>query len=169
MIELAKKYADEVQFAFKPHPHLHSVLSDNLGWGRAKTDAYFQSWATMPNTQLEEGKFQDLFKWSDGMIHDCGSFTGEYMFVKKPVIFMSKDINGIVRKADDFGKKCLNLHYVGKSLEDADNFIKNVILTGDDPMKEERQRFYDEYLLPPNGKTVAENIHDDLVTSLGLI
>lgn len=91
------------------------------------------------------------------------------MFVKKPVIFMSKDINGIVRKADDFGKKCLNLHYVGKSLEDADNFIKNVILTGDDPMKEERQRFYDEYLLPPNGKTVAENIHDDLVTSLGLI
>lgn len=168
MVEIARKYADSVQFAFKPHPHLYDVLCKHSAWGKKKTDAYYRLWAEMPNTQLESGEFIELFMHSDGMIHDCGSFTGEYMFTRKPVMFMSKDINRIRKDADDFGSRCLDLHNIGESANDAERFIEDIILSGNDNMKEKREQFYAEYLLPPNGNTVAENIYNDLVNSLRL-
>ena len=166
MVALALKYADSVQFAFKPHPHLHSVLSEYEGWGAEKTNEYYKKWATMPNTQLEEGRFQDLFFHSDGMIHDCGSFTGVYLYVNKPVMFMSDNISQIRRDADDFGLKCIELHYGGKCVDDVERFIKDTILGGHDPMREQRENFYNDYLLPQNGLSFAENVYNDLKNSL---
>lgn len=166
MVELAQKYIDEVQFVFKPHPHLHSVLCELEGWGKERTDEYYNLWATMYNTQIEEGAFYDLFWYSDAMIHDCGSFTGEYMYVRKPVMFMTTDIDYIRKDADDFGARCIDLHYIGENPSDAELFIKNIVLTGNDEMKLQREEFFNEYLLPPNGLTVAENIYNDLKKSL---
>jgi len=168
MVEMARKYADKVQFTFKPHPHLYNTLCKHKDWGKERTDGYYRLWAEMPNTQLETGEFIELFMHSDGMIHDCGSFTGEYMFTRKPVMFMSKDFNNVRKNADDFGLRCLDLHHVGKSIEDAERFITDVILAEKDSMKNQREEFFSEHLLPPNGKTVAENIYDDMVKSLGL-
>ena len=54
----------------------------------------------------------------------------------------------------------MNLHYVGKDERDIIDFIENVVLNGNDPMKPDRQQFKKDYLLPPNGKTVAENTMD---------
>lgn len=166
MVELAQEYSDEVQFVFKPHPHLHSVLNDLEGWGRQKTDEYYNLWATMPNTQIEQGPYQAVFAYSDGMIHDCGSFTGQYMYVKKPVMFMTKDIDYIRKNADDFGTECINRHYIGSSPEDAEHFIKDVILGNRDDLKDSRNAFFDRYLKPKDGRTVAENIYNDLKNSL---
>jgi len=168
MVKLARKYADKVQFAFKPHPNLYNTLCNHKDWGKERTDEYYRLWAEMPNTQLETGEFIELFMHSDGMIHDCGSFTGEYMFTCKPVMFMGKDFKSVRKDADDFGLRCLDLHHVGKSIEDAERFITDVILAENDPMKKERERFFTEHLLPPNWKRVAENIYDDMVKSLGL-
>lgn len=167
MLELARRYMDTVQFAFKPHPHLHNTLCDLENWGREKTNSYYSEWRTMPNTQLEEGKFQDLFFHSDAMIHDCGSFTGEYMFARKPVMFMTKDASSIRKNADDFGHRCLDLHFIGNSVEDAERFLVDIVIPGKDPMAKQRENFFTRYLLPPNGKTTAENIYDDIVRSLG--
>lgn len=168
MVELARKYADTVQFVFKPHPFLYVTLCNHKDWGKERTDAYYKLWSEMSNTQVETGEFIELFMHSDGMIHDCGSFTGEYMFTRKPVMFMSRDFNGVRKLADDFGLKCLDLHDVGTTLEDADHFIKEVILAVKDSKKLKRERFFEKHLLPPNGKSVAENVYDDLVKSLGL-
>lgn len=168
MIELSKRYSDRIQIAFKPHPHLHSVLCDLPDWGPERTDAYFKLWDSMPNTQFVDGKFQDLFVYSDGMIHDCGSFTGEYLFVRKPVMFMSKEIDTIRQSADDFGLQCLDLHYEGASIRDAETFITDIILGEHDDYKEKREKFFYDYLMPPGGNTVAQNIYNDIVDSLGL-
>lgn len=168
MVELARKYADQVQFVFKPHPHLYDTLCKHPDWGKQRTDDYYRLWEEMPNTQLETGEFIELFMHSDGMIHDCGSFTGEYMFTRKPVMFMSKDFKSVRNMADDFGRRCLDLHNVGTSPDDADNFIKEIILTDNDPLRDKREKFFREHLLPPNGNTVAENVYVDLVKSLGL-
>ena len=35
-------------------------------------------------------------------------------------------------------------------------------------MKAQREKFFQNYLLPPNGKSVAQNVIDDLVESLQL-
>lgn len=166
MLDLARKYSDQVQFVFKPHPHLHSVLSDLEGWGPHKADEYYNFWASLPNTQIEQGSYQAVFAYSDGMIHDCGSFTGQYMYVKKPVMFMTKDLDYIRMDADDFGTECINRHYIGHRPEDAEDFIKNVILNENDPMKESREELFNEYLRIPSGRSVAENIYFDLKNSL---
>lgn len=168
MIELAKKYSDKIQLAFKPHPLLYSTLCSREDWGKNKTDSYYELWRTMPNTQVETGEFTELFMQSDGLIHDCGSFTGEYMFTRKPVMFMSRNFDEIRGQADLFGKMCLDLHEVGESIEDAKRFIEEIIIGGNDTKSEEREKFFNKHLLPPNGKTVAQNVYDDLVVSLGL-
>ena len=62
----------------------------------------------------------------------------------------------------EFGKQAMRQHYIGKCEEDIINFIENVVLKGDDPMKQGREDFYNQYLLPPNGKSVAENTMDVL-------
>jgi hypothetical protein len=40
-------------------------------------------------------------------------------------------------------------------------------MKGDDPMKEKRDGFFKAHLLPPQGKTVAQNIYQDMLNSLG--
>lgn len=100
------------------------------------------------------------------MIHDCGSFTGQYMYVKKPAMFMTKDIDYIRKDADDFGTECIKRHYIGSSPEDAEHFIKDVILGNRDDLKDSRDAFFDRYLKPKDGRTVAENIYNDLKNSL---
>lgn len=167
MIEMAEQYKDTLQFAFKPHPFLKTALYSHPDWGKEKTDAYYEKWATMPNTQLETGTYIDLFKTSDAMIHNCGSFTGEYMFTGKPVLFTSKDWNEIYGSADDFGLKCLELHYKAGTTEEVKHFLDSVVLGDADNLSEERQQFMKDYLIPPHGKTAAENIYEDLVNSLG--
>lgn len=168
MVKMAEEYADTVQIAFKPHPHLYSILCLPDMWGKEKTDEYYGQWASMPNTQLETGDFASLFRFSDAMIHDCGSFTGEYIFTKKPVMFASKDIKEIRNEADDYGAKCLDLHYIGRSVEAVRNFIEEVVLKGNDPKKKDREDFYNHYLLPPHGCSVGENIYNDVLKTLGL-
>ena len=58
---------------------------------------------------------------------------------------------------NEFGQKAFDLHYKGVTKDDIEGFIRNVI-KGVDPLKEKRERFYNEHLIPPHGKTACENI-----------
>lgn len=166
MVNLAKETADSIQFAFKPHPSLIKLLYEEKGWGKKRADAYYDLWATMHNTQLETGEFVNLFMTSDAMIHDCASFTVEYHYSKKPVLFMSKNLSAIQEGLNDFGKKAFSLQYFGSNETDISQFIEETVLGGKDPMRPKRELFYNDYLLPPNDKSVAENIYNDIVMSL---
>ena len=160
MLELTKNYSDIIQFAFKPHPRLYTELCKHQDWGKEKTEAYYQQWERMKNTQLESGEYIDLFMTSDAMIHDSSSFTVEYHYSKKPVMFITNDYNKHLEGKSDFGKLAMEQHYIGNNKEDIIHFIENVVLRGNDPMKAGREDFFNQYLLPPNGKTVAQNTMD---------
>ena len=56
--------------------------------------------------------------------------------------------------------------YVGKDADEVQRFITQTVFGGDDPMLPVREAFYNKYLVPPNGKTVAQNVYDDIVASL---
>ena len=160
MLEIADKYADRIQFVFKPHPRLLTELYKHEDWGKEKATCYYEAWKTRANTQLEEGEFIDLFMTSDAMIHDSGSFCVEYHYSGKPVMYIADNFEEQLKEKGEFGKTAMRLHYIGTCKEDIINFIENVILRGDDPMKMDREHFYKKYLLPPNGKSVAENTMD---------
>ena len=169
MLELIKKYEDKSQFVFKPHPHLFNTLVKRPDWGREKAEEYYNIWATSYNTQLWEGDFIDLFKTSDAMIHDCGSFTGEYMMTGNPVMFMTKDAESIRANADDFGAGCLELHYYGNSIHDVEAFINDTVIKGSDVKTEDRAKFRDlMFEQPRENRTTAERIYSDLLEGLGL-
>lgn len=156
MFLMAEKYRDKVQFAFKPHPLLRRKL--DLLWGEQRTSEYYQKWAIMSNTQLEEGKYVDLFKTSDAMIHDCGSFTIEYHYTHNPVMYIVRgEEQNHVADLNAFAKQAFYLHYLAKCKNDVEQFILDVI-DGIDSKKEERIKFYRESLRPPFGRMASENI-----------
>ena len=163
MLELTNRYADKIQFVFKPHPRLLTELYKHENWGKDKTTLYYTEWKTRENTQLEEGEFIDLFMTSDAMIHDSGSFCVEYHYSGNPVMYIADNFEQQLTDKGEFGKQAMRQHYIGKCEEDIFNFIENVVLKGDDPMKQGREDFYNQYLLPPNGKSVAENTMDVLL------
>lgn len=158
MTALAKKFEGKVQFVFKPHPYLFKRLCSI--WGKERTEKYYKEWENMPNTNYTNGKYDSLFLSSDAMIHDCAGFTQDYLFTKKPVMFLSKP--GHEKHLAPFALSCFNQHYKGRGINDIQDFINNVVLNGIDPMRASRDEFYNTKLLPPNGQSVAENIYMEL-------
>ena len=168
MIDLAHKYEGKIQFAFKPHPNLLQELYNHPDWGRKKADEYYDEWRRMSNGQLDEGDFIDLFKTSDAMIHDCGSFTAEYHYTQKPVMFVCRCDKVEEENFSSLGREAMSAHYIGNCREDIISFIESVVLGGNDYLSEKRRLFFEKYLLPPGGNTMTENVYLDLMDSLKL-
>lgn len=166
MVEIANQYRDKIQFAFKPHPRLYSELCNHPDWGETKTQEYYATWESMPNAQVETGEFIDLFKGSDALIHDCGSFVAEYMFVCKPCMFLTHDEESVEQDMCEFGKKCFHLHNIGHNKDEVIRFIEDTVLTGNDEKHNEREIFFQQYLTPPNNKSTAQNMYEDMCISL---
>ena len=95
------------------------------------------------------------------MIHDCGSFTIEYMYMNNPVMYLVRDDSHIDNMIP-YAREAFDLHYKGKTREDIESFILDVI-DEKDPLKEKRARFKEQNLIPPNGKTACENIIDSIL------
>ena len=160
MLEMKEKYRDKVYFVFKPHPLLFRNLSSY--WGEEKTKVYYDRWNDPGYSHLEvNDKYIALFKYSDAMIHDCGSFTIEYMYTGNPVMYLTKDAHHTDNMTPN-AIRAFNLHYMGQTHEDIDRFICDVIV-GNDPLKAKREVFFEECLLPPNDRSASENILDAIL------
>lgn len=156
MQTLAQKYADKLQIAFKPHPTLYRVLIKHSEWGKEKTDSYYAWWANQSNTQLETGEYKDLFQQSDAMIHDSGSFILEYLLMDKPCMYLSRAIE--FPHFNEMNQEALKCYHIGKDGEDIETFILQQVMESEDIYHHQRQDFVKTYLLPPKGKSAAENI-----------
>lgn len=162
MTSLARKYDGRLQFAFKPHPRLRSMLEKDPSWGVEKTDAFYRLWASMPNTVYVDGDYVELFRSSDAMVHECSSFMGEYLFFGKPVMFAG-NYGSAMSHLNDFGKACLECHYKGESIEEIQAFLDDVVLGGKDAMKPRREAFR-QSLAGEGG--VARRLYEDFKAGL---
>lgn len=154
MLKIRDQFKDKVYFVFKPHPSLHDRLTKV--WGKERTNAYYKKWEEPGVSHVEQGEYLALFKHSDAMIHDCGSFTVEYMYTGNPVMYLVRDdthANNMI----PYAREAFDLHAKGKSITDIMRFIQNVI-DGNDPLRVKRTAFKQRYLLPPNGRSACENI-----------
>ena len=166
MLEIARKYEDEVQFVFKPHPELAKKLDTSVpGWSKKRREEYYGLWATMPNTQIVLDDYIDLFLTSDAIIHDCGSFTAEYLCTYKPMLFLEAN-KKVIAGWNECGKEIAKNIYLSEKGEKIDWFIKEVVINGDDYMKDQRIRFVDNYLKPHNDGGASVAIFDYLKKEL---
>lgn len=165
IFEIAEKFKNQIEIAFKPHPLLKDRLYLHKDWGKEKTNAYYRKWDELPNGIKAEGDYVDLFMSSDAMIHDSGSFIVEYHYTLKPVMFFTND-SQYNELFIVLGREALDAHYKGNTRNDIELFIENVVLQNKDIMYATRKTFFDNYLVPPHGKCVAENIIAEINNTL---
>jgi hypothetical protein len=100
------------------------------------------------------------------MIHDCGSFTAEYLYTQKPVLFQIRD-EKVKEEFNTFGQACFAQHYHAYSIEETEAFIRDVVIADNDPKKEDREQFYKDYLYPKDGVMPSDKIFEILKTAIG--
>jgi hypothetical protein len=141
--ELVESHADQVQWTFKPHPLLKPKLIRHPDWGPKRTDEYYRFWESHPVTQLELGEYVGLFRNSDAMIHDSGSFLAEYLYVDKPVLYLWSSPE-VVRYFNEFGLDALGACERGDSQADIRRFI-DAVLVEDDECRGRRHAFLSKH------------------------
>ena len=159
LLSLAEKYKEETQWAFKPHPLLEPKLVKV--WGKEKTKEYYERWKALENCQIETGTYMGLFKHSDAMIHDCRSFMLEYLYTKKPVMFLSIVDNQMDNYTQQT-KIAYNAHVIGQTVEDVERFLISII-QNDNKSFATNDKQVDEILLPPNNLSVCDNIINSIL------
>lgn len=162
MLDIAERYRDTVQFAFKPHPMLKPRLY--ALWGKRKTDMYYDRWKNGENTQFEDGEYFDLFLSSDAMILDSVSFIPEYASTGKPAFFTYGENTRF--PVNRFGRAITQYLYRNEDAEslfdDVEAFLDHVVLQGNDEKKIERDWFVKTYMTLREGESAARNVYDDM-------
>jgi hypothetical protein len=150
-----------IDFVFRPHPLLFYNLEEAGIWDSNKINLFLQKLQSFENMEFDEkDSYMDLFANSDGLIHDCGSFTGEYLFTGKPACFLLGE-QGKHEEFTPLGENCLGYHYLAKSEEEIIAFIDRIIIQGDDYKKEDRD-YYASNKLKINYPNVGKRIFDVL-------
>jgi len=159
MFELAELYKEDVFIAFKPHPMLMPQL--RRLWGKKKTELYYEKWNTLENGMYSNSASFPLFKDSDALIHDCSSFTLDYMMTGKPCLYLllrgDNNQNFIPPAKDAF-----NAHYHALKKDDIASFIKKVIIEGDDYMKKDRDNVFNKWFINNEEYIATETIVETL-------
>lgn len=153
------KTNEDIQIAFKPHPLLKEKLWKDNSWGIEKTNNYFEQWNILPNGQLHEGIYIDLFEMSDGMILDSASFIVEYLYFDKPILFTMRD-DTVKDRFNSFGKRVFDCLYESYNISQTNQFISDALINKNDILKITRASFLEKEILPKNEKMASENIYN---------
>lgn len=144
--QLAISKQNEVVWAFKPHPLLREKLYLHPDWGKLRTDNYYDFWEKEPFSQFENSEYLDLFLFSDFMIHDSGSFLAEYLYLQKPVLYLTAEKN-YLKFYSEFGRNALKACITGDNFECVERFISRAI-DGSLELKKEHKLFFENEILP---------------------
>jgi|BioPla2DNA2_1021312.scaffolds.fasta_scaffold02521_9 hypothetical protein len=145
-IDLPKMFP-EIDFIFRPHPLLFANLKAYKVWTQVQIDDFFDKMFASPNIVYDKSSdYYQQFVDSDAMIHDCGSFIGEYLYTKNPCCYMMKTEEETMKGLVPLGRACMQQYYYAFEEEDIINFITNVVIEGKDPKKLSREGFVEKEL-----------------------
>lgn len=162
------KMFPEVDFIFRPHPLLLPNLKAHKVWTQERIDEYMEKLQSNANLIYDtSGDYMQVFADSDAMIHDCGSFIGEYLYTMKPCCYMLKSEEAVNTTLVPLGQQCMAQHYHAFCEDDITKFIRDVVIGGTDPMKERREAFAKNELMV-NYPHAAEAFIDILKEELKL-
>ncbi|MBO6038197.1 MAG: hypothetical protein J6P29_06590, partial [Acetobacter sp.] len=137
-------------------------------WGKEKVDDYIKKISSFSNVEYQEGgDYLETFVNSDAIIHDCASFMMEYLYTGHPAMYLLKNKEVIEEIFASIGQKCLEHYYQAFNEQDIINFIEEVVLKDNDPLKEERIKFAKEEIMinyPHVADFILQHIKDELTT-----
>lgn len=158
-LALARKHP-EISWVYKPHSNLKFVVEQRGLMTYSEYAEYEEAWATLPNcTVWHGGDYFGLFKSSDVLITDCGSFLGEYLPTGNPIIRMISRNNPV--PLNGVGEQIARHLYKAHDRREIEKWFNEVVMLGNDPMKEQRQAF--ARALFPGDKRATEKVLDVLL------
>ena len=163
LYELAKENKD-LAFIFKPHPNLRTeAVYSGMFKDFEAYDKYIAKWNALPNAKVvTESSYIDIFKTSDAMIMDSGSFIGEYQYAHKPLLYLTRPEQAFT----ELGQRIMDTYYKvpGDDYKGINAFVKNVVRNGDDPKKKDRDAIFNAELdyKKINGCLAWEMIYKDI-------
>ena len=163
MYELAKANP-AISWVFKPHPWLlYKAVREKVFPSAEDFQKYLQAWNDLPNAIVYTGGYyQDIFATSDALIHDCGSFSAEYQYMDKPMIYLTRP----EQKHNELGEEILKVSYLvdGKDFKGIAALLQKLLIEGKDDKAAERKNVFDKYLNYPktNGMLASEFIYRNI-------
>jgi len=123
LLELPKMFPN-IEFIFRPHPHLFVNLLNYGFWNQKEIDEYI---VKIKNTMTYSigGDYLQIFANADGIVHDCASFISEWLYSGKRGCYVSFDGN-IFKEVSKLGKISLSFYDIAKNKDDIINYIKRV-------------------------------------------
>ncbi|PIE15009.1 MAG: hypothetical protein CSA68_08600 [Rhodobacterales bacterium] len=145
MLELVRSYP-QVDFLLKPHPNLRAEMH-RRGAARAFAD-WLDAWQAAPNTaQFEAGNYFDLFRSSDLMITDSGSFLAEYLPTGHPILRLCRADSAPMNTA---GRALVPAFYTADTADELRRAFERILIRGQDPLAELRSELA-RRVLPQEG------------------
>ena len=152
--ELRENYPD-VLFVFKPHPILERRIEDlekihkEIPFSLLEYHEYIKKWDNSPNgIYINDGEYIDIFKLSDCLITDSGSFIAEYLPSGNPCIYLFNpervrpDTGEYLPMlgVNELGKKILSSYYCCNNFDEVIEAFESVVIKENDPQKENREK-----------------------------
>ena len=152
----------DVDWIYKPHPTLALSVERAKLMSRAAYEGYVDDWRGRDNSAVyDSGGYFNLFRTSDALITDCGSFLAEYLPTGKPIIWLVSD-------------ETIGLNEAGVALAEAFYWVHNeaelratfrrVVSEGNDPLATKRRDAIARIL--PAGKGASAAVVDFLREAL---
>lgn len=166
-LSLVKKHPN-INFVFKPHPELRHRLHYLQIMTMDEFDKYVEEWNSLQNgLYIFDGEYIDLFRKSDLLIQDSGSFIGEWLPTGKPCMFLinyKRKFKTYLNGFSILGRKILDKYYLCRNQEEIDKYFKMIMFDKYDPMKEERIKLKDELFINIGsaGQKIVEYLTDIL-------
>lgn len=159
-LELARQNKN-IEWVLKPHPKLFSFITIEKNFlTQEQVEDYIKSWNNLPNGQIyDKGDYFDLFRTSDAMITDSGSFRLEYLPTQKPLLFLVNS-HGL-EYLNSFTREITDSLYTAYNTEDIADFIENTVVSGNDPLKSRRLQIINEKNILPHrraGLLIKDNL-----------
>src|SRR5690606_26951717 len=130
----AAKNNPNTQWIYKPHGRLKYVVEKNKVMTLSEYERYVAEWSGMENANVyDEGDYYDIFRTSDVLITDSGSFLGEYMPTGKPIIWLISDLAEV--ELNEVGSELSRGFYKVRNRDEFLDVFDDVVLRGNDPLK----------------------------------
>lgn len=146
MFDFAAKHVDS-EFLLRPHPLAFDNFLKTGKMTAEEIDAYKQKCQDMPNVQLDRRKeYLDSFATADILVSDLSGVVVDFAVTGKPIIYCTPE--------QKFNKSCEKLkdsYYVVHNQQELEETLE-MLIAGQDPKKEDRERAVKEVLGTCDGK-----------------
>lgn len=124
--ELADMFPN-IDFVFRPHPLLFTNLMMHGIWSQDKVDSYLENLREKNIAYSTESDYLHLFKECDAIVHDCGSYSVEWLYTGKPCCYVVDSEERVRKQLNKLANFALDCHTeIADSKEKIISFIKKV-------------------------------------------